>query len=179
MALDRAIQVRTVIACDAMPAKSARRSRTIAKARHVGSSRREAKATSRPSKSASRKVARGLGHDSHTTRLGPIHAKKDTADARAEATGKVRVGTPNVPGYTNNVDERKYAAMKDILLKVVPRKSPGLTQGEMFDAVRAAAGQNRFPGSTHRWWAKCVQLDLEAKGVLVRERTTPLRWHLK
>lgn len=145
----------------------------------MGSSRREAKATSRPSPSASRKAARGLGHNAGTVRLGPIHAKKDTAGARAETAGKVRVGTPNVPGYTNNVDERKYNAMKDILLKVVPRKAPGLTQGEMFDAVRAAAGQSRFPGSTHRWWAKCVQLDLEAKGVLVRERATPLRWHLR
>jgi hypothetical protein len=27
------------------------------------------------------------------------------------------------------------------------------------------------------WWAKAVQLDLEAKGIVVREVTKPLRWH--
>jgi hypothetical protein len=27
------------------------------------------------------------------------------------------------------------------------------------------------------WWAKAVQLDLEAKGIVVREATKPLRWH--
>ncbi|WP_394727903.1 DUF6958 family protein [Altererythrobacter sp. GH1-8] len=35
------------------------------------------------------------------------------------------------------------------------------------------------PGKTSGWWAKTVQLDLEAKGKLVREETKPLRWHFK
>jgi hypothetical protein len=26
------------------------------------------------------------------------------------------------------------------------------------------------------WWAKCVQLDLEAQGVLARDGGKPLRW---
>ncbi|MFO1532115.1 MAG: hypothetical protein ABR562_00205, partial [Thermoplasmatota archaeon] len=124
--------------------------------------------------------AQGIQHSSRPQTLDPtIHAKKDTRGAREQTAGKVAVGTPNAPGYTNQVDEKKYTAMKGIILKVIPRKAPGATQGEMFDAVRAAASHNQFPGGTHRWWAKCVQLDLEAKGALVREDATPLRWHLR
>jgi hypothetical protein len=34
-----------------------------------------------------------------------------------------------------------------------------------------------FPeGARVGWWAKTVQLDLEAKGVVVREKSKPLRW---
>ena len=29
------------------------------------------------------------------------------------------------------------------------------------------------------WWTKCVQLDLEAKGVVVREGSKPIRWRVK
>jgi len=165
-----------------MPAKAVARvaSRKTAKASHVGSSRHESKAASKPSRKASRRAAQGIQHNARPVRMDPtIHAKKDTRGARSDASGKVRVTTPNVPGYGNDVDEKKYNAMKDILLKVVPNKAPGMTQGEMFDAVREKAGNNRFPGSTHRWWAKCVQLDLEAKGALIREDTSPLRWHLR
>ncbi len=31
-------------------------------------------------------------------------------------------------------------------------------------------------GAKAGWWAKTVQLDLEAKGVIAREKTRPLRW---
>jgi Family of unknown function (DUF6958) len=35
-----------------------------------------------------------------------------------------------------------------------------------------------FPDGAHAgWWLKTVQLDLEAKGVIAREKTTPLRLH--
>jgi hypothetical protein len=34
-----------------------------------------------------------------------------------------------------------------------------------------------FPGgSTSGWWLKGVQLDLEARSLLIREATKPLRW---
>jgi len=37
---------------------------------------------------------------------------------------------------------------------------------------------DNFPeGATSGWWAKTVQLDLEAKGVVIREKTKPLRWY--
>ena len=36
----------------------------------------------------------------------------------------------------------------------------------------------QFPGGAHAgWWLKTVQLDLEAKRIIVREKTTPLRLH--
>jgi hypothetical protein len=29
------------------------------------------------------------------------------------------------------------------------------------------------------WWMKTVQLDLEARKIVLREKSKPLRWHLK
>jgi hypothetical protein len=35
-----------------------------------------------------------------------------------------------------------------------------------------------FPGGAKAgWWMKCVQLDLEAQGVVIREASKPVRWH--
>ena len=84
----------------------------------------------------------------------------------------------NVPGYQHRVDSVKYAAMKTALLKAVPRKPPGLTQVEMRKAVLPHLPEDEFPGGAKvNWWSKCVQLDLEAKGVLKRDATAkPLRW---
>jgi hypothetical protein len=91
----------------------------------------------------------------------------------------VAVRTPNVPNYTGRVDAAKYEAMKKVLLKLMPAKAPGLTQSEMMAAIGKAAPQDIFPARTYMWWGKCVQLDLEAQGLLVREDTKPLRWHRK
>jgi hypothetical protein len=90
----------------------------------------------------------------------------------------VPVRSPNVPGYERRVDAIKYQAMKKVLLKVMPRKAPGITQAEMMDALRKAAPRTVFAGRTYRWWGKSVQLDLEACGVLVRVQEKPLRWHV-
>ena len=90
---------------------------------------------------------------------------------------KVAVRTPNVPDYEAQVDAGKYEAMKVVVLRVMPARSPGITQSEMMAALKKAAPQATFPGTTYMWWGKCVQLDLEARGVLVREATKPLRWH--
>jgi len=90
---------------------------------------------------------------------------------------QVEVGSVNVPGYKARLNAEKYEAMRKALLQVVPRKPPGVTQREMFDGVRALASPILFPASTHMWWAKSVQLDLEKKGVLARDaRSKPLRW---
>jgi hypothetical protein len=56
--------------------------------------------------------------------------------------------------------------------------SPGLTAAEIQDAVLAHLPEHLFPqGAKAGWWKKAVQLDLEAKGVIAREKTKPLRWH--
>jgi len=89
---------------------------------------------------------------------------------------KIPIRTPNVPGYTNRVYKAKYEAMKDAIRKIIPRNPPGLTQGEMIAAAARAAPKGMFPGTKANWWTKCVQLDLEAQGVLARDGGKPLRW---
>lgn len=92
---------------------------------------------------------------------------------------KVEVRNVNQPGWTGKVDAAKYQAMKEALLRILPRHAPGLTQTEMRNKVVFHLPQHLFPnGEKSDWWSKCVQLDLEAKGELVRERDAkPLRWH--
>lgn len=101
--------------------------------------------------------------------------------AKKKATEQllVSVENVNVPGYTHRVDATRYAAMKAALLKVVPRKLPGMTQAEMREAVLPHLPEEVFPGGAKaNWWQKTVQLDLEAKGVLRREATAkPVRWY--
>ena len=95
----------------------------------------------------------------------------------AKDEGTVTVGSPNVPGYRSKVNAVKYRAMKSALLKVFPRKEPGITQNEMMERVAPLAPRALFPARTYMWWAKCVQLDLESKHELVRDKEAkPLRW---
>jgi hypothetical protein len=76
------------------------------------------------------------------------------------------------------VNADKYEAMRRALMGVLPKKAPGLTQAEMFKAVRSRLPGDLFPGGAKaNWWAKTVQLDLEARRVVARENTKPLRWH--
>ncbi|HXH27764.1 MAG TPA: hypothetical protein VNL37_01895 [Candidatus Polarisedimenticolia bacterium] len=93
--------------------------------------------------------------------------------------GSVVVQNINTPGRTRRVNAVKYAAMRRALLRVLPIRPPGLTQSEMFKAVRRHLPERVFPGgATAGWWAKTVQLDLEAKGLVHRSADTrPLRWH--
>lgn len=99
-----------------------------------------------------------------------------TKQKDAEAK-QVAVRTINKPGYTANVNGAKYEAMRKALMKVLPRKAPGLTQAEMFKALRAHLPEDLFPGGAKaNWWGKTVQLDLEAKGDVVRDPTKPLTW---
>lgn len=100
------------------------------------------------------------------------------SDPKPGTGGRVTVENVNVPGYTSRVDAGKYAAMREALLKALPDHQPGLTQTEMRTAVVPFLPQELFPnGEKVGWWAKSVQLDLEAKKVLVREVSKPLRWH--
>lgn len=95
---------------------------------------------------------------------------------------KTRIVVQNVlsPGRTHTVDAAKYGAMKTALLKVLPSKAPGLTQAEIKSALLPLLSEVHFPGGEKAgWWLKCVQLDLEAKGNMLRQNSAkPLRWHL-
>jgi hypothetical protein len=92
---------------------------------------------------------------------------------------RVSVQNINVPGMTQQVDGVKYEATRHALLKALPSKKPGLTQAEMIGLTASYLPDDEFPGGAKAgWWVKCVQLDLEAKGVIERDRTAkPLRWH--
>ena len=105
-------------------------------------------------------------------------AAKKSASQRAAP--KVVVQNVNVPGYTHSVDKTMYDAMRQAVLKMLPRKAPGMTQTEMWQKLPTFAPKALFPDSGKiGWWMKTVQLDLEAKKLLVREMTKPLRWHRK
>ncbi len=89
-----------------------------------------------------------------------------------------RIEIENVasPGSVTRVDKKKYDAMKKALLKVLPRTIPGLTVAEAKVLLLPILSQQEFPGGEKAgWWLKAVQLDLEAKGILARESTKPLR----
>lgn len=91
---------------------------------------------------------------------------------------KIEVENVNTPGRVERVDAAKYAAMKAAMLSVLPQGGPGMTAKEVVAAVGPLLPEDVFPGgATAGWWQKCVQLDLEAKGVVAREATKPLRFH--
>lgn len=98
--------------------------------------------------------------------------------AKVSDAPKIVVENVNVPGYQSSVDEALYEAMKKVLLKVLPKDGPGLTQTEMVAKASAAANPDLFPGRGKvQWWVKCVHLDLEAKGVVSRNTSSkPIRW---
>ena len=69
-----------------------------------------------------------------------------------------------------------YEAMKRAFLKILPKTSPGLTPAEIQERALAHLPEELFPeGAKAGWWTKAVQLDLEAKGIVAREKTKPLR----
>lgn len=93
-------------------------------------------------------------------------------------SAKIEVENVNVPGSVTRVDAAKYSAMREAYLTVLPASAPGATQAELMAAVKAHLPEDLFPGGAKSgWWLKTVQLDLEAKGVVARTTTKPLRWH--
>ncbi len=90
---------------------------------------------------------------------------------------KIEVENVNVPGQVTRVDRAKYEAMKAAMLATLPSASPGMTATESKEAAKPLLPQDLFPqGATSGWWQKTVQLDLEAKGLVIRENTKPLRF---
>jgi hypothetical protein len=89
---------------------------------------------------------------------------------------KIDIENVNHPGSVARVDADMYEAMKRALLKILPMTSPGLTADEVRERVIAYLPEDLFPGGAKAgWWTKSVQLDLEAKGIIAREQTKPLR----
>ena len=90
---------------------------------------------------------------------------------------RVTVRNVNHPGRTGTVEKPRYDAVMEAMLEALPRAEPGLTQEEMVNAVKVRLPGDLFPdGAKAGWWTKTVQLDLEARGLVKRSRTRPLRW---
>jgi hypothetical protein len=95
----------------------------------------------------------------------------------ATKAGKIDIENVNHPGHVTRVDADMYEAAKRAFLKVLPETSPGLTEAHIRERVVAHLPEKLFPGGAKAgWWTKAVQLDLEAKGLVARERAKPLRW---
>jgi len=91
---------------------------------------------------------------------------------------KIAVENVLQPGKTYTVDAGKFHAVREAVLAVLP-PSPGMTVAELSAAVRPSLPQDLFPGGEKSgWWIKCVQLDLEAKGVIRRDASSPLKLSL-
>ena len=91
----------------------------------------------------------------------------------------IEVENVNHPGHRARVNRLKYTAIRALMLAHMPSEGPGLTAAQIKDALRPYLPQDLFPGGKALgWWAKTVQLDLEAKGLMARTETKPLRFHL-
>lgn len=91
---------------------------------------------------------------------------------------KIEIENIMSPGRTLRVNREKYEAMSKALLSVLPLEEPGLTVAEAKEKLLHHLPLALFPGGEKAgWWLKAAQLDLEAKGIIRRAQTKPLRLH--
>ncbi|MCZ8078785.1 MAG: hypothetical protein O9289_04460 [Rhodobacteraceae bacterium] len=89
---------------------------------------------------------------------------------------RIEVRNVTSPNHVTHVDRTKYDAMRQALMAVLPDAPPGMTVAEAQTALLAHLDSALFPGGAKAgWWMKCVQLDLEARGVLARGPKSPVR----
>ena len=89
---------------------------------------------------------------------------------------KIEVENVTSPGRTTRVNRAKYMAMRTALMAVLPASAPGMTVADTKAALLPRLDAELFPGGDKAgWWLKCVQLDLEAKGVIARADKPPVR----
>ena len=89
---------------------------------------------------------------------------------------KIEVENVTSPGRTTRVNRAKYMAMRTALMAVLPASAPGMTVADAKAALLPRLDAELFPGGDKAgWWLKCVQLDLEAKGVIARADKPPVR----
>lgn len=89
---------------------------------------------------------------------------------------KIEVQNVTSPHHLTRVDRAKYMAMRKALMQVLPGGAPGIRVADAKAALLPHLDQALFPGGDKAgWWLKCVQLDLEAKGVIARAEKPPVR----
>jgi hypothetical protein len=92
------------------------------------------------------------------------------------ANNKIDVQNINHPDLIKSVDAAMYTAMRNAYLKIIPRHPPGLTLDAIRKRLPDVLPDDLFPGGAKaNWWAKTVQLDLEAKGIIIRDKSSPLQ----
>jgi hypothetical protein len=90
----------------------------------------------------------------------------------------IAVENINHPGQIKYLSADMHHAMKRAFLKILPDRTPGLTLDEIQERILAELPDRLYPdGAKAGWWAKTVQLDLEAKAIICREKSKPLRLH--
>ena len=90
---------------------------------------------------------------------------------------RIAMRNVNSPGRETRVDAAKYAAMKQVMLAALPASQPGLSWADLKARVVPLLPDDLFPGGAKAgWWLKGVQLDLEARGLVGREASKPLRF---
>ena len=96
----------------------------------------------------------------------------------AETAKRIAMESILSPGRTKNVDADKYGDMRQAMLASLPVGPPGITAAELKKMVLPRLSEALFPGGAKAgWWLKGVQLDLEAKGLVGRSATSPLRFY--
>lgn len=94
----------------------------------------------------------------------------------SDADEKIEIESITSPHWTVRVNKAKYTAMRDAFLPVLPTEPPGMTVAEAKAALLPMLSQELFPGGEKAgWWLKAVQLDLEAKGAIMRGGKGPIR----
>lgn len=89
---------------------------------------------------------------------------------------KIEVENITSPHHKTRVNRAKYTAMREALLQVLPDQAPGMKTPDAKAALLPLLDQTLFPGGEKAgWWLKCVQLDLEAKGIIARAEKPPVR----
>lgn len=89
---------------------------------------------------------------------------------------KIEIESITSPDHKQRVDRAKYTDMRDALLKVLPTDTAGMKVADAKVALLPHLSDDLFPeGAKAGWWLKAVQLDLEAKGIIERGATKPVR----
>jgi hypothetical protein len=89
---------------------------------------------------------------------------------------KIEIQNVVSPNHVQRVDRKKYEAMRDALLAVLPKDKVGMTVVDAKAALLPRLPQDLFPGGDKAgWWLKAVQLDLEAKDVIARATGKPVK----
>ena len=70
----------------------------------------------------------------------------------------------------------KFEEMRKALLSVLPTEPPGLKVADAQAALLPKLDPDLFPGGAKAgWWLKAVQLDHEARGLIMRAAGSPVR----